>query len=269
MAKNFGICALTGEYGKFVDCHIIPRSLTFCGNSHRKGITEAPFAEISTFSRPKRAQTSWSDKQLVVQRGEDWLAKIDDQGLQLLRRHSLVEGRKSNLVMAARNLSFADGEVQILRRFLLSIFWRAAVSSRPEFAEVIIDKPASEKLKQFILGLVELDVSDFPIQVRELVGDLPEFNTSPYVESREIVNLRTGGTLTSEETIFKISRLIVTFGKILSDLPRYKALKEHGLGYAGSWNVDQIQSDEIVGSLTQKIKNLRPDWNTEFSRLVS
>ena len=269
MASEINLCALTGKDGKFVDCHIIPKSLTYCSNKVRRGKSEAQFIEISTFGRPKRAQSSWFDKKLVVQCGEDLLSHIDTHGLQLLEKYSLVGIKKPVLSTAIRSLQMLDNEVQILRRFLLSILWRAAVTSRPEFSEVNIDELAREKLRLHILGEQPLDIADFPISACELIGDLPDFNTVPYVESREIVNQTTRQTISSDDVVFYLSGLVVTFGCKTNDVPRYKALKAQALGYSDSWEVGQVRSLEIVGSLREQVEKTRKNWRLEFSRLAN
>ena len=85
MAKKlFGTCALTGEYGPFVKSHLIPRALT------RLSRTGEKFIQSGIGERMVRVSDSWYDLKLVVRRGEDILADIDDAGIKELRENHLI-----------------------------------------------------------------------------------------------------------------------------------------------------------------------------------
>lgn len=137
---GFGECRLTGNSGKLVDAHIVPDALT-------KPDEGRFWIESGSDQRPLRRWTSWYDKRLDTREGEAILAKLDDDGIRILREHQLVwSGFKSDPVSfddwiplgtAGHGTRVIEGvDASALRLFLLSIFWRAAASKRSEFREI-------------------------------------------------------------------------------------------------------------------------------------
>ena len=268
MGTREGKCSLTGESGPLVKCHIIPRSLTYCSNRLRRGKSEALFIEISVNHRPKLAPTSWFDSEIVSSLAENRLSQIDTTGLEILKRHSLVESAVGSLTPGPQEFHLSADELCALRRFLLSILWRAAETTRPEFAEVSLDIEAREKLRKYIIGKGDLSVADFPIAARRLVGNFTKFNTAPYRDVRQIISMRTGKRIISEEFIFYMSGLYVSFGGKINDVPRLKALKDRALGHFQVWIVDQVNSDEAMRSLAQLKKKASESWPADLSRMA-
>ncbi|MER9585376.1 hypothetical protein [Mesorhizobium sp. M0276] len=79
-----GICKLTGEFGKYVDSHLLPKALTKAGG------LGVPFTKSGMGRRPSTRHSSWYDNRLVTQAGEDILAKLDDWAIKELRKARLV-----------------------------------------------------------------------------------------------------------------------------------------------------------------------------------
>lgn len=138
-----GVCKLTGETGPLVKSHIIPKALT------SPDINGRPFAQAGHDYPPRRRRDSWYDSNLVTRAGEDILAHYDNWAVDTLRRHRLVwsgmgddqglADEEMMLVPESGGVGFRKIEnidTQRLRLFLLSILWRAAASSLPEFKEV-------------------------------------------------------------------------------------------------------------------------------------
>ena len=63
----YGICKLTGNSGKFVEAHIIPKALS------RPSVPGEYFITGGKGNRPKKAWSSWYDKELVIQKGKNVL----------------------------------------------------------------------------------------------------------------------------------------------------------------------------------------------------
>jgi len=82
-----GHCRL-GQYGRFVVSHIIPRALT------RPSVPGRCFVQAGNGDRPTRRFDSWYDPELVMRVGEDLLADLDSAGIELLRRHQLLEWKR-------------------------------------------------------------------------------------------------------------------------------------------------------------------------------
>jgi hypothetical protein len=67
-----GVCKLTGNSGKFVRSHLIPKALT------RPSVAGGYFISAGPGIRPKKSWSSWYDEELVIRKGERILADYDD-----------------------------------------------------------------------------------------------------------------------------------------------------------------------------------------------
>jgi hypothetical protein len=110
-------------------------------------------------ARPLKRWTSWYDSNLVTRAGEDILAHHDDWGVEFLRRNRLVwnswgQGTPPALdddVGYWRHRIIGDVEIARLRMFAISLLWRAAASTLPEFAAIQIPPDHLEKLRIALL----------------------------------------------------------------------------------------------------------------------
>lgn len=82
--KLSGICKLTGDEGKFVKAHIIPKALT------KLSRTGEVYLQAGGGGFITRRRDSWYDMRILTQRGEDVITEYDTQGIEFLRKHSLV-----------------------------------------------------------------------------------------------------------------------------------------------------------------------------------
>src|ERR1043166_6998501 len=153
-----GICKLTGDEGKLVKSHLLPKAVT------RPDIRGEPFIEHGQHGRPPaRRWDSWRDKHLVTRKGEDILASLDDWAIKELRKHKLIWsgwGPIASLGQLHTDLghegwgirSVEISDPKRLRLFYLSLLWRAAATSRWEFSEVEIPKTDLDRLKQILIN---------------------------------------------------------------------------------------------------------------------
>jgi hypothetical protein len=173
--KEIGVCKLTGESGKFVKSHLIPRALTL----PRAG--GVGFAEIGERKRPAKRFDSWYDTKLVTQAGEDILTAYDTYAVRELRRLKLIWQSWGPM----KRLSSPDFEefsgsphgiriVQFsypakMRLFFLSLLWRAAASDREEFAEIFLSASQTRRLRRAVRE-EQTDLPDdfFPIILNQI-----------------------------------------------------------------------------------------------------
>jgi hypothetical protein len=180
-------CKLTGKKGKFVSSHIIPKALT------KPAARGMPFVESGDGKRPRRRWSSWTDKHLVVQAGEDLLASLDSWAIAELRRLKLIWsgwGPLQNLgslhdvipgsTWGVRDLNIS--EPTRLRLFYLSLLWRAAASSRPEFAGIAIPSEDEEKLRQMLLARRSDPLSFYPTSLTQLSTLGITHNITPFAQ---------------------------------------------------------------------------------------
>jgi hypothetical protein len=188
-----GICKLTLRPGRFVDSHIIPAALTRLSRTGEKAI------ETGIGHGVKKRPHSWYDSVLVTREGEDILAEIDARGIELLRQYRLVWSGWNGVESIAREFepggASAQGwrHVQILPQqaedlqlFFLSLLWRAAASTRPEFADVTLPPGVLEDLRLRILHRAPGPAQHYPIQLFQLTTKGFEHNRTPLLERKRM-----------------------------------------------------------------------------------
>lgn len=191
--KNFGICKLTGNKGKFVKSHIIPKSLT------KPFVPGQYFIEAGEGKRPTRTFSSWYDTRLVTQDGEDILSELDAWGINELRKQKLIWSSWGPMLQlnstdwTEQPFSDLDGNYlsdQIgqgfrtlnctnslkFRLFFLSILWRAAASELSTFRQILLPTDDLFQLKEMIINKDSLPIEFYPITLQQLYQRGPIHN---------------------------------------------------------------------------------------------
>lgn len=183
------VCKLTGESGKYVASHLIPKALT---KPEQPGLS---FLEAGKGLKPIRRHSSWYDNRLVTSHGEKILSDIDDWAIKKLRYHHLVwSGWGPIIELPDINPPRSDWGFRILSDtewprlllFFLSLLWRAAASSRKEFSDVNLPAEDIERLREMVVsGSVE-PKTFYPVQIIQLstVGKI--HNQTPFKDIKTI-----------------------------------------------------------------------------------
>ncbi|MDB5674568.1 MAG: putative transposase [Sphingomonas bacterium] len=184
--KNIGVCKLTGETGRFVKSHLLPKALT---RPIEKG---AAFAQVGAQKRPSRRFDSWYDDRLVTQTGEDILTALDTFAIAELRRLKLIWQSWGPMVgLCTPETDFFAGTPNGLRRvvftdsnkmrlFFLSLLWRAAASTRPEFSNISLRASDYRRLRRCIReNRQPEDWTFFPITLTQISTRGLQHNHSP------------------------------------------------------------------------------------------
>lgn len=189
--KKDGICALTRTRGRFVASHLIPRALT------RLSTTGEKYIETGIGAGIKKCADSWYDSSLCTRLGEDILEDIDTKGIEELRRHRLVWSGWSTdeTHLKPDEADLGGGAIRLLklqhpealRLFFLSLLWRAAASSRPEFVHVVLLEDELEDLRIRVLHQDPGPVEDYPIQLFQLITRGQAHNRTPLLERKPLV----------------------------------------------------------------------------------
>jgi hypothetical protein len=179
-----GICKLTGKSGKFIRSHLIPQALT------KPSVPGNFFISGGPGRRTKKTWSSWYDEELVVQEGEDILAKYDNWAVPELRRLELVWSgwgaktalpisnwaRPTSSIPEVARWSAAGGLRTIecahpekLRLFFLSLLWRAAATTRPDFRDVALDVDDLELLRTMIITANPRPFDFYPTTLFQIV----------------------------------------------------------------------------------------------------
>ena len=191
---SLGVCKLTGEFGQFVDSHIIPLALTRLSRTGEKHV------EVGIGFGVKMRANSWYDGGLVTRLGEDILASIDSKGIEELRRHRLVwsgwtlDDRLSSddLTPPGDHAGFRVVQIArpaVLQLFFLSLLWRAGASTRPEFKVVALDDDVLENIRQRVLSQDPGAFEDYQIQLFQLITRGVMHNRTPLLERKHTCNL--------------------------------------------------------------------------------
>ncbi len=188
---RYGTCKLTGRYGKFVKCHLIPRALT------RPATAGTPFIQAGIGTRPIRRLDSWYDLELTVREGEDILGKLDDWAIKELRKHELLwtgwthAGSPTSKLKLIPDTDWAVREISgidpgRLRLFFLSLLWRAAATTLSEFSAVSLPQNELEQLRLMILNDDPGALDFYPTQLIQIytLGEI--HNHSPIAQIKTI-----------------------------------------------------------------------------------
>lgn len=185
-----GTCKLTGVHGRFVKSHLIPLALT------RLSRTGEKYIETGIGLGIKSRANSWYDDLLVTREGEDILAAIDARGIEELRRHKLVwsgwdadENIASLFVSSgqeARTREVAFAQTDYLQLFFISLLWRAAASTREEFADIKLSTTTLEDLRVRVIDQAPGAFDDYPVQLFQATTLGVEHNRAPRLETKRM-----------------------------------------------------------------------------------
>lgn len=193
-SDKYGVCRLTGESGKFVKSHIIPRAFT------KAEVAGDPIWQAGLGKSITKRFDSWYDQKLCTRHGEDILSLIDGAAISELRRHKLVwsgwDGERltssdhtqiGNTPLGARKIEGLN--VRLIRRFFLSLLWRAAASQLWEFAEVQIPDADVEQLRELVLSGEPGPIDFYPISLTQLSTKGPSHNLTPIVMPKNMLSI--------------------------------------------------------------------------------
>lgn len=205
-----GNCGLTGQHGKFVKCHLIPKALT--------KPTEAglPFIQGGTGHPTVQRWSSWYDKRLVTRQGEDIFSNLDDWAIKFFRNNKMVwsgwgpllniDGLQEpieNTGLGIRTIEVPNPDK--LRLFVLSLLWRAAATSRPEFSDVKVPDEELEIIRKALLTNKPPDISFYPAMITQLSSRGLAHNLTPVAREMPLPNFEVD-KLAEPPSIHKVFR---------------------------------------------------------------
>ena len=188
-----GVCALTHDEGEFIASHLIPKALTRPAKAGR------PLIQIKSGEHPIRRWDSWFDDRLVTVKGENILTDLDTWAIRVMRERKMVwsgwggaqslHGHFSPLPGSNWGIRKVSGiDTQRLRLFFLSLLWRAAATSRAEFAEIDMPVADLETLRQMLLVGQSSPVTFYWISLTQLSTKGVIHNMPPIAQFKEIRN---------------------------------------------------------------------------------
>jgi hypothetical protein len=139
-------CKLTGDIGKPIKAHIIPRAF-YELPKQKEGFNKLIGNSPAAF--PKKLPIGIYDTTIVTQKGEKFFNKWDNYATELLLGDKTTfEEIKKNGNLAGWNLGPYD--YNLLKLFSISILWRAHVSSQDVFKKVNLG-PHESIIRQLLL----------------------------------------------------------------------------------------------------------------------
>ena len=133
-------CRMCGLHGPLVKAHILPESLY----PHR--VSDA--TDVRIYARnpdvhPRRSPIGVYDKTILCAKCESLFSACDHYA------HRVLTSRPVELPGPV--LSLGNFDYPLLKRFFLSVLWRACVSSHEMFAQVDVGAPHEQRLRTMIL----------------------------------------------------------------------------------------------------------------------
>ena len=183
-----GVCKLTGDEGRFVKSHILPRALTNIG----EGSEKATEHELG-LQRPIRRPPGWYDKELVTTEGERILERADNNGIKELRKIGLIWSSHRHKELRYEVYSEEAGtglgtvrseKPKRLRMFVLSLLWRAAATDNVSFQAFNLPSEMEQRLKQLLNADDPGQPEEFPTCFIPLVGSQFPHNQTPVREDK-------------------------------------------------------------------------------------
>jgi hypothetical protein len=184
-----GVCALTLEGGVFVRSHILPKALTGIGEGGKKA-TEHGLGHL----RPKRRPPGWYDEALVTKKGEDILARVDNNGIRELRDCGLIWSSENSNSIAREVLDDSAGtglariyskHPERLRLFFLSLLWRASASRVSSMEHHQLPEDNEERLRELTATENIGAPNEFRIYLTLITGERFPHNHTPIREAME------------------------------------------------------------------------------------
>ncbi|MBU2956125.1 hypothetical protein Q4511_15830 [Paracoccus sp. 1_MG-2023] len=181
--QELGICRLTLARGKFVKSHIIPKALT------PRDVPGSLMFQSDGHERPKKRFDSWYDQRLVIRKGEDILASIDDDAIKEIQRLKLawkywddqselsMEPFRAGAAVGVRSLINVNHVA--LAKLAISILWRAGASEMEDFKNFLVSETLLEQARLVVIGHHKFDPTVFPIKVFQFGTKGPLHNLTP------------------------------------------------------------------------------------------
>lgn len=162
-----------------------------------------PSFQIAIGARPVRRWNSWYDPKLVTQPGEKILMDLDTWAISELRKHKLVwsswgpaqtlGGLHTPIANSGWGIRRVEGiDPKKLRLFFLSLLWRAAATSRLEFAGVQMPSDDLERLRVMLCSRNPEPISFYPSQLTQLSTVGVVHNYAPIADLKTIPSLEEG-----------------------------------------------------------------------------
>jgi hypothetical protein len=215
---------------------------------------------------------------LVIQEGEEILAKLDAWAIPTLRSNKLIwsgwgpmQTLPSNLHSEIHGTGWGFREIMTidsprLRVFFLSLLWRAAATDRREFAEIRVPQADIEKLRTMIVSGDPNPLSFYPICLVQLSTKGPEQNMTPIASKKQTPAV--GNLPAKDIPVFRFyfDGLIAHFERPDPDNSKAEALEKLHLGTSSSLLVSTVTYE--ASFQRENLERLQQEANYEWGHVL-
>jgi len=259
-----GVCRLTGEKGKFVKCHLIPKALT---RPEKPGL---PLIQSASGKHAIKRFDSWYDRKLVTRKGEDVFRDHDTWAIKFLRKEKLLWsgwGPRNSIEDKVHTMPGTPWGLRLiqskdcdqLRLYFLSLLWRAGATDLSEFSEIKISSDDLEKIGDLLMAGDAGDFCYFPITLTQLSTKGAIHNLAPIVQIKTLPDLDGQGEVEVQIFRFYMDGLIAhihppTHPRTLFEgwgdfvVAASENIRIHTVTYESSWereNLNIVQSETL------------------------
>ncbi len=154
--KPFGVCRWCQRSAKLIRAHIIPKPFyePIKGDSDKVVVlrpTEKKFTQYSS--------SGIFDPEILCAECDGLLGQLDEYGLQIFKNPPAEADRITVGTLPGYDLHCDD--VQRAQKFLLSVLWRASVTSHDFFQTVSLGRKYEDKIRHLIANGEEVTEADF------------------------------------------------------------------------------------------------------------
>lgn len=157
----------TQKYNKLADSHILPKGFfryLYPPDDNRALLS------LNGKSRPKRIPVGYYDNQILCIDCDNKLGKYDEYGIKIFLNDAIIPFPNSNEAYLIKNINYTK-----LKIFLLSVLYRASITSIQEFKSIDLDGYYEEKIRNMISNEDTGDFNDFPFFITKFeTNQLPQ-----------------------------------------------------------------------------------------------
>ena len=164
------VCALCQQLAVLKSSHIIPNSYF---KQMKQGGKLVRF-DLQEHTAVTTGQDSWQEK-LLCEPCEGRFSKLETRWIGKLRKADSLFAAGPYVV------NFPDFEFDSFKTFLLSILWRAAVSSHERLSEVMLTPHDREQLRAALLGGSTAQLKEWSIEIRKIIDRLGILELEPLI----------------------------------------------------------------------------------------
>ncbi len=157
----------TGEFEKLAESHILAKG--FFRSLYPPNDDRALLSSNGK-NRPKRIRIGYYDDKILCIECDKKLGKYDEYGIKTFLRKDVISFPDSDEAYLIKNVNYSK-----LKIFLMSLLYRASITSMQEFSLINLGEYYEEKLRNMIITDDPCEFNDFPFFISKFeTNQLPQ-----------------------------------------------------------------------------------------------